>query len=257
MKIRKISVAAKIAFVLLLCQGIPARAAEIKVLSAAAMAAVLSELGDQFERTTAHKLVVGYDVVGILRRQIAAGAKFDLAVLTPPAMNELIKEGKIISGTRAAIARSGMGVIMRKGAAKPDIGSADAFKRAMLNARSIAYTRGTPSAAYLVKLFERLGIAEQMQPKTKLSEGTGATEQAVAAGEAELGFMTLSIFLHMPGVELAGPLPAELQNYAVYVAGVGTSAKEPEAAQALIQFLTSDSAAAVIKARGMEAGAPR
>jgi molybdate transport system substrate-binding protein len=257
MKIRMGAVAAGITLVFYLVQSIPAQAAELKVLSAAAMAAVLSELGHQFERTTAHKLVVGYDVVGILRRQIAAGEKFDVALLTPPAMNELIKGGKIVSASRAAIARSGMGVIMRKGATKPDIGSADAFKHAMLNARSVAYTKGTPSAAYLVQLFERLGIAEQMQPKTKLSEGTGATEQAVAAGEAELGFMTLSIFLHMPGVELVGPLPPELQNYAVYVAGVGTSTKQPEAAQALVQFLTSDAAAAVIKARGMETGVPR
>jgi molybdate transport system substrate-binding protein len=257
MKIGTISVAAEIAFILLLGQVIPAKAAEIRVLSAAAMAAALGELGGQFERTTTHTLVVGYDVVGVLRRQIAAGEKFDVAILTPPVMNELIKEGKIIPNTVATIARSGMGVIMHKGAPRPDIGSADAFKRAMLNAQSIAYTKGTPSAAYLVKLFERLGIAEQMKPKTKLSEGTGATEQAVSDGEAELGFMTLSIFLHMPGVELVGPLPPELQNYAVYVGGVGTSAKEPEASKALIHFLTSASAASVLRARGMDPGAPK
>jgi molybdate transport system substrate-binding protein len=256
MRVFSVQAIAKTAVVILLCQCIPAKAAEVKVLSAAAMAAVLSELGNQFERSTGQKLVVGYDTVGILRRQIAAGETFDVAILTPPIMDGLIAESKIVPGTLTAIAHSGMGVIMRKGEPKPDIGSVDAFKRAMLKARSIAYTKGTPSGAYLVGLFERLGIAEQMKPKTKLSEGTGATEQAVAAGEAELGFMTISIFLHVPGVELVGPLPPELQNYAVYLGGIGSLAKEPSAAKALIDFLTSGSAISIIRAKGMQPGAP-
>ena len=257
MRLCAISAVTKIAFAALLAQGLPAAAAEVKVLSASAMAPVLSELSARFERTTAHKLVIGFDVVGVLRRQIAAGETFDVAILTASAMNDLTKDGKIVAGTRKDIARSGLGVIIRAGAPKHDISSADAFKRTLLNAQSIAYTKGTPSAAYLENLFDRLGIVEQMKSKSKVHEVTGATEQAVAAGEAELGFMTLSIILHMPGAELLGPLPPELQNYVVYAGGVGTSAKQPEAAKELIHFLASDSAVPVIRAKGMEAGVPR
>jgi molybdate transport system substrate-binding protein len=246
--------AAKIGLAVLLAQSFPAAAAELKVLSAAAMVPVLSELSLQFERTTAHKLMVSFDVVGVLRQQIAAGETFDVAILTASAINDLIKDGKIVADTRTDIARSGLGVIIRTGAPKHDISSADTFKQTLLNAQSIAYTKGTPSAAHLETLFDRLGIAEQMKSKSKVHQETGATEQAVAAGEAELGFMTLSIILNMPGAELLGPLPPELQNYVVYTGGVATSAQHPEAAKTLIQFLTSNSAVPVIRAKHMELG---
>lgn len=248
----RISSCTAAAFMLLLAQGVTVKAAEVKLLSASAMEAVVSELGSQFERTTGHKLTVRYDVAGILKRQIDAGETFDVVILTPPLIDDLVKQGKIATGTRTAIASSGMGVVVRAGAPKPDISSADAFKRALLNAKSIGYTKNTPSAAYLARLLDRLGIAEQMKPKSRLHEGTGATEQAVAAGDAELGFMTISSLLHFPGAELLGPLPPELQNYVVYTGAVGTSAQEPEAAKALINFLTSKSAVPVIKAKGME-----
>jgi len=252
----RISSCTAAAFMLLLAQAVAVKAAEVKLLSAAAMEAVVSELGPQFERTTGHRLTVRFGVAGVLKRQIEAGETFDVTILTPPLIDDLFKQGKIATGTRTAIASAGLGVIVRAGAPRPGISSADAFKRALLNAQSIGVTKDTPSAAYFARLIDRLGIAEQMKPKTKLHEGSGATEQAVAAGDSELGFMIIAALLHFPGAELLGPLPPELQNYTVYTGGVGTSAKEPAAAKALINFLTSKSAVPVIKAKGMEPATP-
>src|SRR5262249_40277197 len=158
-------------------------AAAVKVLSAKALRAVMNEFGPQFERVTGHKLVIQFDVIGVLKRQIDAGEGFDVALLTTTLIDELVKEGKIDVSTRADIARSGLGVIVRPGAPKPDISSAEAFKRALLQAASIGLNKDTPHTSYLISLMERLGIAEQMQPKTTLKEGDGGTLQAMTAGE--------------------------------------------------------------------------
>ena len=255
MKIGSLAAAATFGLMILLAQGVAAEAAEVKVLSATAMRSVMNELGPQFERATGHKLVIQFDVIGVLKRQIDAGERFDVTILTTPLIDDLVKEGKIAAGTRADIARSGIGVIVRAGASKPDISSADAFKRAMLNATSISYAREGATAIYLASLFERLGIAEQMQSKTKLlPAGRGA--QSVAEGEAELGLIVISGFEPVPGAELLGPLPPELQNYVGYTAGVGATAKEGEAGKALINFLKAPAAVPVLKAKGMEPIAP-
>jgi len=237
---------------ILLAQGIAAQAAEVKVLSAVAMRAVMNELSPQFERATGHKLVFQFDVIGVLKRQIDAGEAFDVALLTTPVMGDLVKEGKIVDGTRADIARSGISVLVRPGAPKPDISSTEAFKRALLNATAISYVKDTPTASHLARLMERLGIAEQMTPKTKLKEGAGGAAQALAAGEAEFGFMPAAAFEPVPGVELLGPLPSELQNYIGYTAGVGATAKEGEVGKALITFLKTPAAVLVLKAKGWE-----
>src|SRR5262245_22097245 len=141
MKIGSLTAAATCGLIILLVQGVAAEAAEVKVLSAASLRPVMNELGAQFERATGHKLVLQFDVIGVLKRQIDAGESFDVALLTTPLINDLITEGKIAAGTRADIARSGIGVMVRTGAPKPDISSADAFKRAMLDATSISYTK--------------------------------------------------------------------------------------------------------------------
>jgi len=213
---------------------------------------VLTELSPHFERATGDKLVIQFDVVGVLKRQIDAGEPFDVAILTTPLIDELVKAGKIAASTRADIARSGIGVLVRSGAPKLDIISTEAFKRALLNATAISLTKDTPSASHLTSLMERLGIAEQMKPKTKVKEGVGAAAQAVAAGDADLGFTIMSAFEPVPGAELLGPLPPEIQNYVGYTAGVGATAKEEEAGMALIHFLKTPAAVAVLKAKGME-----
>ena len=251
MKIGSLAAAAKFGLIILLTQGVAAEAAEIKVLSANAMGGVINELGPQFERATGHKLVIQYEVVGVLKRQIDAGETFDVAILTTPLIDDLVKAGKIAAATRADIARSGIGVIVRTGASKPDIGSADAFKRALLDAKSISYAKEGAIATYLASLFERLGVAEQMKAKTKHLPVAGGAAQLVADGEAELGIVGSTI-RPVPGAELLGPLPPELQNYIGYTGGVGAAAKEGEASKGLLNFLQAPAAVPVLKAKGME-----
>ena len=169
MRIGPLAVAAKFGFILL-AQDVAAEAAEVKVLSAVAMRPVMNELGPQFERAMGHKLVIQFEVIGVLKRQIDAGERFDVAILTTPLIDGLVKQGKIAAGTRTNIARSGLGVIVRTGAPKPDISSAEAFKRTMLNAKSISYAKEGATAIYLARLFKRLGIVEEMKSKTKYAQ---------------------------------------------------------------------------------------
>ena len=255
MKIGSLAAAAIFGFMILLAQGVAAEAAEVKVLSAAAMRQAMNELGPQFERATGHKLVLQFDVIGVLKRQIDAGESFDVAILTTPLIDDLVKEGKIAAGTHADIARSGIGVIVRTGAPKPDISSANAFKRVMLDAKSISYAKEGAFTIYLAGLFERLGITEQMQSKTKLWPA-GRTIPSVAEGEVELALLPISGFHPVPGAELLGTLPPELQHYVGYTAGVGATAKEGEAGKALINFLKAPAAVPVLKAKGMEPSTP-
>ena len=255
MSINSLGAAAKIGFVILLAQGLAAEAAEVKLMSANPMTEVMKELGPQFERATGHKLVIQYEVASVVKKRIDAGETFDVAILLPPLIEDLIKQGKIDVGTRADIARAGMGVGVRAGAPKPDISSVEAFKHALLNARSVAYSKVGASGVYFLGLLERLGIAEEMKPKLKPTPAD-TLAKVVPNGEVEMIVVPISVIL-VPGAELVGPLPSELQTYINFVAGVGTGAKEPNAAQALIKFLTSPAAAQVLKVKGMEPGTPR
>jgi molybdate transport system substrate-binding protein len=254
MKIRSFLTAAKIGFMILLAQGLAAEAAEVKVITGVGMSAVLGELGPQFERATSHKLLVWYGNRGTIRLRIEAGEAFDLAIIG--SLDEFIKEGKITAGTRTEIARVGMGVSVRTGAPKPDISSVDAFKRALLNAKSVIYVPESVVGIHLTKVFVRLGIVEQMKAKTKPRQGMGGLAQAVASGEAELGFTLTNELLSFSGVELVGPFPPELQSYNAFTAGIGTAADQQEAAKALINFLKTPAAATVFKAKGMEPTTP-
>jgi molybdate transport system substrate-binding protein len=247
--------AAIFGLMVLLSDGVAAEAAEVKVLCASAMRSVINELGPRFERETGHKLVIQFDVIGALKRQIDAGERFDVAILTTPLINDAVKDGKIAVGTHADVARSGLGVIVRAGAPKPDISSAEAFKRTLLNAKSISYAKEGATAIYLASLFERLGITEQMKPKTKFPP-TGHGVQFVAEGKTALMLMAISTFEPLPGAELLGPLPPELQSYIGYSAGVGSAAKEADAGKALINFLKAPAAVPVLKAKGMEPMSP-
>jgi molybdate transport system substrate-binding protein len=231
-----------------------AAAAEIKVLTAGAFKQVLLALLPDFERTSGHKVTVENDTVGALTKRIAGGEVFDLAVLTPKAVDDLAKEGKFVAGSRASLARVGIGVVVKDGTPKPDISSVAAFKQALLAAKSVAYidpAAGGSSGIYVAGLLDKLGIAGEVKPKAKLIPG-GAVAEHVAKGEAELGIHQISEILPVKGVTLVGPLPAEIQNYTVYAAGVGAHAKESDAAKALLKTLTSPAAAEVLKSKGME-----
>src|SRR6516162_2076320 len=231
----------------LMAAGAPraAAGAEIKVLTAGAFKQVLLALVPDFERATGHKVTVQNDTVGALTKRIAGGEAFDLAVLTPKAVDEL-----------ALLREVGVGVVVKDGTPKPDIGSVAAFKQALLAAKSVAYidpAAGGSSGIYVAGLLDKLGIAGEVKPKAKLIPG-GAVAEHVAKGEAELGIHQISEILPVTvkGVTLVGPLPAEIQNYTVYAAGVGAHAKEADAAKALLKSLTSPAAAEVLKSKGIE-----
>ena len=232
----------------------PAAAAEIKVLTAGAFKQVLLALVPDFERTSGHKVTVQNDTVGALTKRIEGGEGFDLAVLTPAAVDGLAGKGKLVAGSRANLARVGVGVVVKEGAPKPDIGSVAAFKQALLAAKSVAYidpAAGGSSGIYVAGLLDRLGIAAEVKPKAKLIHG-GAVAEHVARGEAELGIHQISEILPVKGVTLVGPLPAEIQNYTVYAAALGAQAKETDAAKALLKALSGPAAAEVLKSKGME-----
>ena len=231
-----------------------AQAAEVKVLTTGAMKAVVLELVPQFEKETGHKAVIDNDTAGGVARRVEGGEAVDVVVNTPGGLNDLAGKGRIVAGSRANVARVGIGVVVKEGAAVPDISTVDAFKRALLAAKSVAYidpAAGGSSGIYLANLFEKLGIAAEIKPKAKLKQG-GYIAELIANGEAELGLHQISEILPVKGVKLVGPLPAEIQNYTVYAAAVGANAKQPDAAQALIKLLTGPAADSVLKRRGME-----
>ena len=226
-------------------------AAEIKIFSTRAIATVLDKVGAQFEATTGHRLNVTTDIAIRMVRRIRDGEPFDFLVAAPGQMDALIREGKIIPETRTDLTRSGIGVQVRAGAPKPDISSVDAFKRALLNARSIAYLKEGQSGVYLAGMLERLGIAEAIKSKVTRPE-TDIVSELVAKGDVELGMVVITQILTTPGVELVGPLPPEIQSYITFTGGVGAASRHPEAAKELIKFLTGPAALPVIRAQGME-----
>ncbi len=253
MKMNPALIAGKLLALALFTAG-AANAAEIRVLSSNALKTVVEELGPQFEKATENKLNVNFGAAANLKTSIEKGEAFDLAILTSSALDDLVKQGKLVAATRADIARSSVGLAVKKGAAKPDISTTEAFKRALLDAKSIAYVEQGASGIYLKSLFERLGIAEQLKPKIKLLPASNPAANAVANGEAEIGMTQISEILPYAGAELVGPLPADIQLYTVFPAAVGASAKEPDAAKALIKFLTAPAAVPVLKAKGLSPG---
>ena len=245
--------AASLGLALALAFGVPAHAAEIKVIAGGPFAAAFKELGPQFERDTGHKLVTRIAATAVVKREIDAGEAFDLAVSATSMIDEWINEGKIVADTRTTVALSGLGLAVRAGTPKPQIETLEQFRVALLNAKSVAHNAQSASAADFSAMLQRLGIAEEMKSKLKPIR-SGAVPDAVLSGEAESGIATIPTILSTSGVEFAGPLPSPLQTYVSFSAGVGTAAREPAGARALIQFLRSPAAVAVIKAKGLEAG---
>lgn len=232
-----------------------AQPAEIKVFTTRAIMTVLEKTGPEFERTTGHKLDLTTDIAIRMVRRIQAGEPFDFLVAAPGQIDALIKEGKIAAETRSDLVRSGIGVQVRAGAPKPDIGSVDAFKRALLNAKSIGYLKEGQSGVYLASLLERLGIAEAIASKVTRPD-TDIVSELVAKGEIELGMVVITQIMTTPGVELVGPLPSEIQSYITFAGGVSAAAKAPDAARELLSFLRGPAALPVITSQGMELAAP-
>jgi molybdate transport system substrate-binding protein len=243
-----------LALAALLVQAAAVSAAEIKVLSAGGVRPALEELISQFERTSGHKVTTTFVGGPAVKQQIDGGAAFDVAVSSATVIDELVKSGKLSADTRVDIARAGIGVVVRAGAPKPDIASVDGFKRALLNAKSIAYAKDGTSGGHFHGLLQRLGISKELEGKLKptvAADQKAGTIPLVRQGEAEIGVAAIGA-LFVPGVDFVGPLPSELQSYTVFVAAVGSSAKEPKAAADFIKFVTAPAAAAAYKTKGME-----
>ena len=220
-------------------------------MSGAAMRGAFGELLPQFERATGHKIVIEYGAGTTFRKQIEAGEAFDLVIIDASEVDELIKQGKIAGDTRADIVRAAIGVGVREGAPKPDISSVDAFKKTLLSVNSFTYTPDALYGRHFSQALERLGIAEQVKSKLKPNP-LARVAPAVAAGEVELAIAGIPTLLSTKGVQIVGPLPGELENWLVNTGGVSAAAKEPDAAKALIKYLATPEATAIIRAKGME-----
>jgi molybdate transport system substrate-binding protein len=230
---------------------------EIKVLSTTAMKAVLEELTPRFERETGHRLAVSLGPSAQLEKRLGEGEGIDVAIVTSAGAKDLIARGTLAAGSLVDVARSSIGVAVAKGAPKPDISSADSFKRAMLAAKSIACSKpvgGGQSGAHLAKVFEQLGIGEAMAAKAKYGAGgaAGLVGLVVLRGEAEIGLQQMAELMAVSGIDVVGPLPPELQSVTTFTAAVATKSEHAAAGRALIDFLTSPPAKSVIKAKGLE-----
>ncbi len=230
-----------------------AEAAEITVLSAGAVRSIVTELAQAFEKETGHKVALEFGTVGVTRKRLAAGPA-DLVIMSDVAIDETIKEGALVAGSRVDIARTGMGVGVRDGAPKPDISTADAFKQAVLGARSITYVdpaQGATSGIYFASLLQKFGIAEAVKPKTTLVPG-GYPAELVAKGEVEMVVHQISEIVPVKGVTLVGPLPKDIQKVTVYSTGLTTKATTPEVARAFVAFVTSPAVKAKFAAAGLD-----
>lgn len=231
----------------------PSAAADVRVLGTKSTLLLLDEVGPVFERQTGHRLQVTTDLPVATKRKIDRGEPFDVAILSPVLVDQLIGEGRIIAETRADIVRVGIGVGVRAGQPKPDISTVDAFKRTLLQAKSVAYLKEGNTGLYMARLVERLGIAGELKDKTILPM-LDVVSELVAKGEAELGLTAVSLLLAQPGVDVIGPIPPEIQFYITFTGGVGSSASQAQAGRMLLQLLTAPEMVRLIRAKGMEPG---
>ncbi len=228
-------------------------AAELKVVAGGSLVPLFKELGPQFEKASGHKLSIHFDSTPNIVARVASGTPFDAVVVPIDVFKDAGAKARFAPGTTVNIARVGYGVIVRAGAPKPDISTPDALKQTLLAAPSIAFVPASAAGAYISGVFERLGIDKNMQTKTKPESAPVKIAPAVARGEAALGVFLMNVLV-APGVELVGPFPAELQQELVFTAAIAADSGNADAAKALINFLTTPAAAAVIKARGMNPG---
>jgi molybdate transport system substrate-binding protein len=231
-------------------------AAEIKVLSPGSTEAAFSELLSQFEKASGHTVKIGYGPAGALAARVAKGEPVDVAILGEAQIEDLQKQGKLAQGSAAVLTKVGIGVFVRKGDPKPEIGTVDAFLRSLTRARTIAYAdpKLGGSASILVDdMLKSLDVTGSIGPRTKLVPPAKPLLDLVAGGGIDFGFNPIPEILSDPRVELVGPLPAEIQRYTRYTAALTTESSQAEGYKALIAFLSSPAATAVMKARGFEA----
>jgi molybdate transport system substrate-binding protein len=230
-----------------------AGAAEIKVLSTQATEQSYRELTPQFEQATGHKVTTIFTGTLDADKRLAAGERYDLLIMSSPSIDAHLKDGTLVPGSRVDLAKSGVAVGVKAGAPKPDIGSTEALKKTILAAKSIGYSTG-PSGNIVMRLFQRLGVLDEIRPKLKQTATGVFVGSIIASGEVEIGFQQISELSQFQGVDYVGPLPADIQEYTTFSSGIMKDAKEAEPARALVRFLTAPDAAPVYRKKGMEPG---
>jgi molybdate transport system substrate-binding protein len=225
--------------------------ATLKVLSTHAAMDVLNELDPKFERAHGCRLIYGYDPAKAVKRQVENGVAFDVAIVTRPVFDDLVAQGNMLAKPRGDVGRSGLGLSVRQGAAKPDIATTEAFKRTLLAAKSVARSTEGTSGIYFNTLLERLGIAEAMRDKIVLGP-SGRVAELVARGEAEIAIQQVPELLPVAGAQYVGPFPPELQLYSDFTAGVAGASHHRDLAAAFVMALVTPEAAALFKAAGLE-----
>ncbi len=230
-----------------------AQPAPIHVLVSNGVRAVVEDLQSQCEKAVGHPLAIQYSAAALLKQKVDAGEQFDVALLTTEVTDELIKEGKIPADSRVDLGRVGVGVGIRSGAPKPDISSPEAFKRTLLSAKSITYAKDGAARVLIEKIYDRLGIANEVKPKIILQSVPGTPQTAVADGHAEMVMTLISEILPIKGIELLGPVPKELQSYVSFRGGVSANTENAEASRAVVKFFISPKVAPAYKNRGLEA----
>ena len=252
MKINRVAYGVVVTLFLILGQPGRASAADLQVLCSNGFKAVFEELAPQFERASGHKVNVKFGLAANFKQQIDAGESFDLAILTPALVDDLIKSKKMAADTRTVLARTGLGIMIKSGARKPDVRTADSFKKSLLDAQSIAYAKEGASGVAFAALIEKLGIAETLKPKLKPTASGEEVNNLVVSGGAQYGILPLSEILAVKGAELGGMFPADVQTYITMATAVSANAKQSAPARDLIKFLMTPAATTVVKAKGME-----
>ena len=234
--------------------AVPSQATDLKVLTAGAFKSTVVALAPDYEKASGNRLVIDNDTVGGLVKRVEGGESFDVLVASPAAIDELAAKGKVAPFSRKNLARVGVGVMVKEGTPKPDVSTVDAFKKAVLEAKSVSFINpasGGSSGIYVEKLLEKLGIADQVKPKEKLKDG-GYVADLILSGEAELGIHQISEIVPHKGVTFVGPLPEAIQNYTLYAAAVGPDTKHAEEARKVIAAFSGPSAQDLFKSKGME-----
>jgi len=231
------------------------RAAEIRLLSAAAMQSVLKDIAGDFERRFGHRLIITYATMGAITQRMQGGESADLVIGSTPSISTLVKDGRIRPDSPVTICKVGVGAVVASGTPKPEVASVEGLLRALLAAKVVVYANpsgGGAAGIHVARVIEKLGLAEQLQPKTKFGAGGDVTEVTLSLGAGALGITQVSEIVGKPGADFAGPLPALLQNYTGVTLGIPTNADRSEAVTAFIRFLNSPIAIAAIEAKGME-----
>src|SRR6476660_4598080 len=232
----------------------PGHAAEVHVLSAAAMQSVFKDIRDEFQRTTGYRLVPHYGTIGAVNEWTMGGEEADLIISSSQSMPPLVYQGKIQAGSQTAICQTGVGVVVAEGI-ELGVNSVEDFKRALLAAKAVVYAdpaRGGAAGIHVAKVIEQLGLSEQLKPKLRLAAGGDVTEVTLSLGPGALGITQISEIADKPQAQLVAPLPEELQNYTVFIAGVPANSPQSDGAAALLKFLRSPKVIAVIRAKGMK-----